>query len=507
MKRLFQGLALFVVIVSVIWVVVLWRWQVTSRDMSTRDIVVYLGLLPIAVFMLVLMGRWAWRGADERATRRAAEASASAPAAATPAAGSDEAERHATVQLLAACLVTAAGSSASELVSAARDGTPRPGLDAELRDDDGLPILSARVADVDGLKTEVEADTEPHLALLRSQHPEWADHVISEHAWRALSSLRTPLASAVDVLAPWADALVAEDARQPAEVGRRVDTGSARCVRVLIGWPVGWNALEQELGRIVATEWLTRSGARALPGTLFALNAQAVGGEELLLQADGLMQTLARANRSEPVIVAACHSTVSAVAVAELEDAGVLHHAQKRPKGQFAAEAAAALVLAGANWPAAPDADQPPPHLHRPALLRRDKSIDALGKTGPQTAMQAIDSALGASRLDAAAVASLVGDADQHTERATEFYRAAADTLPHLDASDDIRAIGHVTGAVGGVGALLVVACAAEVARSAEQPCMALTVGDGHARLALVVLPSAPVAPGLPDEARDATSA
>ncbi|MEO7055526.1 MAG: hypothetical protein ABI281_08855 [Caldimonas sp.] len=40
MKRLFQGLALFVVIVSVIWVVVLWRWQVTSRDMSSRDIVV-----------------------------------------------------------------------------------------------------------------------------------------------------------------------------------------------------------------------------------------------------------------------------------------------------------------------------------------------------------------------------------------------------------------------------------------------------------------------------------
>ncbi|MEO7055525.1 MAG: hypothetical protein ABI281_08850 [Caldimonas sp.] len=459
------------------------------------------------MFAIALMGRWAWLGVDERATRHAADSSAAANVTATPAADSDEAERHATVQLLAAYVVSAAGSSASELVSAAHDGTPRPGLDADLRDDDGLKMLVARVADLDGLQVEVEADAELHVAALRSQHAEWGDLEISEHAWRALAALRAPLADAVDALAPWADALVAEPANPPAESGRPVDSGNARCVRVLIGWPLAWNALEQELGRVVATEWLTRSGARALPGTLFALNAQAIGGEDLLLQADRLMLMLARAHHSEPVIVAACHSMVSAEAVMSLENAGLLHHAQKRPKGHFPAEAAAALVLAGADWPAAPDADQTPPHLHRPALLLRDKSVDAPGRTGPQTAMQAIDSALGTGRLDAATVASLVGDADQHTERATEFYRAAAHALPHLDAGDDIRAIGHVTGAVGGVSALLVVACAAEVARSAEQPCMALTVGDGHARLALVVLPSAPVAAGLPAAAPAATSA
>ena len=502
MNRLFKGLALFVAIVCVVWIAVLWRWQVTARDMSTRDIVTYLGLLPIAVFSFALLARWAWRSADQRASRRAAEASTATTAAAAAPGDVGERERHATVQLLAAHLVSAAGSTAAELMTAARDGSPRPDLDAELRDEEGLPVLTARITDVDGQHLELEQETEAQLAALRGQHPQWAARVIADHVWRALAALRGPLDRAVDTLAPWAGHFVAVPDKAAAP-NQAVVPGSERSVRVLLGWPLGWSDFEQELGRVVAADWLARSGAGALPGVRFAISAQAVGGEQLLLQADSLMQTLARAHHDEPVIVAACHSTISAEAVAELERAGMLYQPQKHPKGQLPAEAAAALVLAAAQWPAADDADGPAPvpHLHRPVLLRRDKSIDAPGKVGPQTAVQALMSALGASRLEAAAMAGLVGDADQHTERAAEFYRAAAEVLPHLDAGADVRAIGHVTGAVGGVGALLVVACAAENARALEQPGLALTVGDAHARLALVVLPAAPVAVALPSVA------
>lgn len=488
MNRLFKGVALFVAISCVVWIAVLWRWQATARDMSTGDIVVYLGLLPVTVFVFALLARWAWRGAGERASRNAAAAAASPSTTATTTTGVDEGERHATVQVLAAYVATAAGSSPSELMTAARDGAPRPGLDGELRDDDGLPVLAARIADADGLQLEVAAESETLLATLHVARPEWADHAASETVWRALAILREPLARAVDSLAPWVALLVAESEPEAA----KAETGNERCVRVLLGWPAGWSDFEQELGRVVAADWLARQGASVLPGARFAISAQVVGGEELLLQADRLMQTLARAQHDGPVIVAACHSAIGSAAVAELEREGLLYHSQKRPKGRMPAEAAAAIVVAGPKWPAAADADGPLPHLHRPALLRRDKSIDAPGRVGPQTAAAAIRSALAAGGIDATGVAGLVGDADQHTERSAEFFQAAAETLPELEAGEDLCAIGHVTGAVGGVGALLVVACAAERARASEQPCLALTVSDTHARLALVALPGAP---------------
>lgn len=484
MNRLVKGIALFVAIACVVWIAVLWRWQATARDMSTADIAVYLFALPVTVFALALLGRWAWVGANERAARQADAKAAGSAAAAKPAPGVDEAERHATVQVLAAHVATAAGSSPGELVTAARDGSPRPGLDPELRDDDGLPLLAARMADGDGRALEVES--EALVEALHAARPEWADLEAADTVWRALAILRAPLLRAVDALAPWAPLLVPE-------VPPKADGGSERCVRVLLGWPAAWTEYEQELGRTVAADWLASQSAGVLPGARVTISAQAMSGEELLLQADRLMQTLARAGHEEPVIVAACHSTVGAAAIAELENQALLYHPQRRPKGRMPAEAAAVLVVAGPKWPAAEDADGPLPHLHRPALLRRDKSIDAPGRVGPQTASAAIQSALAAGHVEAAEVAGLVGDADQHTERAAEFFQAAAETLPELDASEDLCAIGHVTGSVGGVGALLVVACAVERARSGEKPCLALTVSDPHARLALLALPGPPM--------------
>lgn len=484
MNRFFKGVALFVVIACVVWVAVLWRWQATARDMTTDDIVVYLGLLPLTVFAVALLGGWAWRSFSAREAERAANVAAVPVAAPAPA--GDEKERHLTVQLLAARVLTAAGASASELLSSARAGEPRPALDAELRDDEGLPLLAARIAAVDGLALEQEAQ-EP-LAGLRAHRPEWAGLPVPEHVWRAVAALREPLEQAVEALAPWAPRWAAVDASRPAAAN---DDGN---IRVLLGWPAGWSDFEQELARTLAAGWLARLAAAVLPGARFTITAQALGGEDLVLRADQLMLALARAEQHAPLIVAACHSAIGAEAVAALEGSGQLFSA-RRPKGAIAAEAAAALVVAGADWPAAPDADAPVPHLHRPALLRRDKSIDAPGRVGPQTAVAAMCAALVGSRLEASAVTALVSDADQHTARAAECFAAAADVLPDLEPGDDVWTVGHVTGAIGGVAALVLVACAAERAHSGESPCLALTVGESFARLALVAVPAAPVDP------------
>ena len=483
MSNFVKGVALFVLISCGVWVAVLWRWEATARDMSTRDIVVYLAVLPLTVFGLALLLRWAWRGAEQRQAAAAAAAASAAAAAPAAAPRADDARRHATVQLLAAHLVCAAGASAAELQAAAKEGAPRPALDPELRDEDGLPVLTARIPGLD--TAALAAPLEAPLARARAKRPEWADLTPPEHVLRALAALQEPLAQAVAALAPWGARFApAPDAPRGQPPGRRV--------RVLLGWPADWSAFEQELGLAFATGLIEATGGEPIPVACFMPTAHPGSGEALLLHADRLLQAMAREGHDDPLIVAACHSAIGEAAIDALERDGLLFTSQKRPKGRMPGEAAAVLVLAAAGWPAAPDADGPVPHLHRPALLRRDKSVEAPGRVSSEMVLQAMTQALAASQLGAAAVATLACDADQHSARGAELHGGALALLPSLDTNEDMRLLGSVTGAVGAVSALLVVACAAERAQADDKPCLAATLGDAFARLALVVLPGPP---------------
>jgi hypothetical protein len=84
------------------------------------------------------------------------------------------------------------------------------------------------------------------------------------------------------------------------------------------------------------------------------------------------------------------------------------------------------------------------------------------------------------------------------------MHGATLGLLPQLDAAEDLRLLATVTGAVDAVGPLLVIACAAETARSNDQACLAATFGDALARLALVVRPGPPASPGTTPAPADA---
>ena len=493
MSRIFKVAALFALIACGVWITVLWHWQATSRDIGTRDIVVYLLALPVTLFVFALLLRWAWVGVADKQAQRSAASDAAADAGPAAGATKDDPERHATWQLLGAHLVCAAGDSASALQAAAKDGAPRPALDTELRDADGLPIITARIQDLDtaAFATTLEAP----LQSVRARRPEWAELAPGDHVVRALAALERPLVAAVDSLLPWSVRFVAEPSARGTG-GAQAAPAPERRVRVLLGWPADWSAFEQELARLCVLDGLATSGGSLIPAACFAVTVHAGSGEELLLHADRLLQTLAREGRDEPLIVAACHSAIGDAAVEVMERAGSLYGAQ-RPRGQMPGEAAAALVLAGADWPAAPEAaaDASQPHLHRPTLLRRDKSIDAAGRVNAEVVSQSISHALATARIGADQLAGAVCDADLHTARTAEFYGASMGLLSALDSTEDMRLLATVTGAVGVVSALLVVACAAERAVSAEKPQLAVTLGDAFARLALIAWPARPPVP------------
>lgn len=502
MTQFFKGLALFLVITCIVWVAVLWHWDSSHHELSIADIVIYLAALPLVIFGVLIGLRWAWTGAQPRREAALAAAAAAAAAARTAATAgtadstptSEDALRFATAQLLGAYATCAGGATPQELLIAAAEGKPRPAFDAELRDTDGLSVMCARLKD---LQTEpLATQLEPLLQAQRQQRPEWVGLAFSEHALRALAALVEPLQNALRGLQPWATRLGAPDQAAPsaAPPPRQGAAPVLPMVRLLLGWPEGWSELECA----VATDWVQHQWPEHtdIPMERFVCTAQASSGEALWLQADQLLQTLAREGRSDVLLVAACHSDLSDSAVAALEQQGRLFSAQRQPKGLMPGEAAAVLLLAHEDWPAAPDVDLPAMRLHRPALMRRDKSVEAAGRVNSQCLQDTAADALAASRVAAAAVAALVCDADQHSPRGTELFGATLALLPQLDPTEDMRLLGTVTAHTGAVNVLLVLAAAAQRARDDDQPCLALCLGDRFMRLAVLARPAALAAPG-----------
>lgn len=487
MSKILKTLLLFTLVTFVVWVAVLWHWEVTHREMTVSDIVIYLGVLPLAIVGLILAFGWAWKGAKERAAAPPAPAAGSGPAA-PPA--QEDAQRHATVKVLAAHVCSPTGEAADDMLAAAEAGKPKPELFDALRDDDGRPVVCARIASMD---TEAfKQQLEPVLAAVRGHKPEWEHAAWPEHVVRALTALQEPMGKALQSLQPWAQQLGAAppDDAPPASAA---PTGKPNAmVRTLVAWPLEWSEFDIALANGWLRSCIGDVSATPIPASRFAVDAKPLTGEELLLKADQLLQLLAREGRNDVVLVAACHSGISEAAVGQLSRERRLFSPEHHPKGVMPGEGAAALVLALPQWPAAPDEEDPPVHLHRPCVAKRDKSIEAAGKVSSDCLRQAVGHALTAGRIEPDKVGALVCDADQHSQRSTELFGTTLELLPHLDPTEDMRLIGVGTGHTGVANALLVVAAAAARARSADKPTVALTLGDAFWRLALLVRPAAP---------------
>lgn len=482
MNRAFRSLALLVAIACFVWVAVLWHWQSTQRDMSVEDIGIYLVALPLTLFVLALLGRWAWNGAAQGArSREEAAAQAAAAGTAAPPPSADEAQRHATLQLLAAEACCAAGEDIASIAGAVAEGRPRPALDPELRDGSELPLMTARMADLDVEAITPEIDEA--VAAARIRQPSLSRESFGPEAARALAALAGPLERVVAAIEPWRSLFAAPDATPHAPL-------KPALLRVLALWPADWSTNEAA----IAAEWLAASLRRSgpvpaaqvlplvLPGTASAVDPWRV--------VEDALQRSEAEGRRDALLVVACHSAIGAASVRRLEASGRLF-TSSTPKAPIAGEGAAALLLAPSNWPAASDDADPAPRLHRGALAQRDKPVDAAGRVGSTVAEACLAQALASGPFPADSIAAAAHDGDGHTARAGEALAALLATLPQLDAEADTLAIGALAGQLGRAAPLLTIAVAAHRARALDKPCIALSVDDARARLAIVARPAA----------------
>ena len=495
-----KGLALLVALCCLVWVGMLWYWQSTQHDMSVNDVLLYLGVLPLTLFALVLLGGWAVRGAAAKgdAVAQAKVAVAAAPVAAPAAPSRDEAARHATWQLLAAHGNTSIGVGADEWLAAAEANQPMPSLDKELRDDAGLPVMTARVADLDS--AALLDELEPFQEAVQPLHP---DLTLSASFLRALALLREPLAAAVADLAPWAETLATPrpaTARSSANADTAMPLADAR-VAVLVAWPGGLNAFESEIARQWLLDRLEQAGEGLVASARWSVlpsvadpaepASASLAGPRLWQLADAWFEAQRRDERLDALLLMAAYSAIAPDALDRLQSQHRLF-GTGNPKGTIPGEAAAVVLLAPAAWPADAESDKPVPHLHRAAVAQRDKSIDAARRSTHDLLRQLVVQAASAANLAPEALKAVVNDADQHTPRSAELFGAMLDELPKLDATEDMRMFGQLCGHIGACSTLMTVAVAAHQASQSEQPCLALSLGDAQWRAALVALPSAP---------------
>lgn len=494
LSTFFRALAFLVAVCCLTWVAVLWWWQRTGHSAQVQDLVLYLGVLPIAVALALLGLRWVWRRAAARqaAVAGAALASAPGPAAAVDAgaAGGVEAQaRHATLQLVMFGARSVAGEQAGDLLEAAAAGKPLPAPDAELTNDDGLPVLCARMRDQLLDLDVVRSEMEPLFPLVQQRLPDAQATETPEHVLRALAALKPAMETPRDFL--WSQhqaALMAlEDGGASMARLPPAQRPPLPALRVLLGWPAHWSPWDQALARTWVEHCLQGEACDLTKGYAVSYAAVSGAGEELWLRADQMGHG---ATRTPWLLVAGCDSDVDPVRVDALAGAQRLYDASARPGGCIPGEAAAALLLAPAGWAPPADADMPTVRLHRPALLRRDKSVEAAGRVGHRELGEACAQSLEAAQIPAADLGMVVCDADQHSPRSTELYGMAVDALQHLDPVEDMRLLGKVTGHTGTASALLVLAAAAEAVKSLKKPVLALCVGDSHLRMALVLKPS-----------------
>lgn len=453
MKSWIKGLALGVAVTCVVWIGVLWHWRSHPQEVGVTDLWIYLGVLPLVVWGLLLAGRWALTRAWQK------QAGATAAAEPAPLAAGEPAPVAARWWLMGQWLQLPAAQDAAGLLDAVEAGAPRPTPDAELRDDQGLPVLSARTASLD---TEAIAAEWPQPTPL------------GEAGLRALASLQPVVEGALGKLQQWGDRLgISEAVQGPASPAHRV--------RVLVHWPDHWS----EAAQTGALQWLRaqldRQAGPGLPTAHWPVQVVPGDGVSLLMQADKLLETLARQACDDLVLTLACHSDLDSAAIDRLLRERALFQSQHQPRGVMPGEGAVGLLWATQPWPQ--DDDEPGVLCSRPQAAHREQSVDAPGRTRARELTQAVDELLSRQQQAAEQICALVTDSDQHTARATELFAVSLGRLPQLDPAEDMRLLGPIVGHLAGVAPLLTLAAGADWVAQGHAPLLAVSVGDRHARL------------------------
>ncbi|MHA4866241.1 hypothetical protein ACXZ1M_00905 [Duganella sp. PWIR1] len=487
------------------WGASIFYWRETNRVPAASELVLYLLVLP-----LLLLGAW-WL-ARKAWTRVTAPATASPAAGAAGAVGADAGTAAIApapplppaLTIAASALRVPHGDSVSALRAAVADNRARPSLDKELSDDDGYPILSARLEDAGD-------------AALRDDLLQWLqarqldDPRFDQGQWRALaaaSAVAAELAAQASVhigLAPWLEQQ--EERRQGRLPPNSVAVPAPPSLRLLALWPDDWQPQQREL----AQQWLhhvadeagwpaallapataplarnhTVAGGRADAGGHAHADADAGTDADAGLVLAALLQRCADAAHPCLAIVIAAGSHLSEAGIDRLSSQNALYTA-KQPQGRIPGEGAAGLLLADAATAGHLGGGSTLQALHHG---RRLTSADEVRRDTDTSLADAVNHALQAAQVDGAAITLVAADTGHRTSRVTELMHVVTAAAPQLDPGVDVISAGGSCGSCGAVAWLTALALGDAEAQDRNAPVLCISNEDPYHRYAALLRPA-----------------
>ena len=467
---------LVTVVFALAWIGAIAYWRQTPSQPDNTELAILLLAVPLSILLLC------WLGAV-----LASRLLAASPGPVAPTASASDTATTATppqaappLVLVASALRVPHGNCARELAGAMADSRRKAGLDPELVDADGYPIMAARVAAAD--------DPALQLAMQRWQGVQRIDEVcFSDEQWRALT-----LASAVTTEL---GQRVAQHAGLAAmgEQQQSVAPPQLPALQILLLWQTGWSA-EQ---RAIAAFWLRHLVAReGWPADRIAMDPELAGEPSNATTAALLARLSAQHRSGHPVLALAiaCGSHISDASVSRWAASNELH-TPAQGQGKMPGEGAAGLLLADPVQ--AQLLGSALPVLVRSAEGQRQASIDASKRTDASVLRILTDLVLADSATDAAQVALLVADTGNRSNRVMETMGLAGALLPQLDTGDELLQVGAVSGTCGAVPFVSALALAAWHSAELRAPVLCLSNEDPQRRCSALLWPAPAAAPAL----------
>jgi len=449
------------------WIGAIWYWRATNRMPATDDLVLFLLVLPLALLLLV------WIGKKVHTRMSAAAASAAAPVAAAEVEAAPAAAAP-SLTIVAAAVRAPHGESADQLYAVLAEGAARPALDDQLYDDHGFPVMTARVADNDpaALREELES-------WLTARGLDAAS--FSDEQWRALNAGSAVLAE----LAAWLGTHP-----QIGEHTARIDPRAPTTLPLLHLLPV-WSADWSTETRALADEWLRHLLVQAgWPHDRLAPTATQANAH-----VNGLLNTLltdAATDTTAPVLalLLACDSRLSEGAIDALSGAGRLFTA-RNAQGEVPGEGAAGLLIADAAQAALLAPGEEAVLLRGAASAELPGSADVAKRVDGSVLRRITEALLKHTQVAAADIAALTADTDHRTGRVMEVMDLVSEQFKELDPAADLASVGAACGSCGAVTYLTALAVARQAALERSGPVLCIGNLDPYRRDVALVAPAA----------------
>lgn len=465
-------------IVLLVWISVVVYWQSTARSPSEADLLIYMALLPL----LVAGAAWGvykvvFQPKPLTAETTGAPTNQAATKAMEQAAMREQAEREWTLNIVATSLHTSSGKSASEVLTNLLAGKIEPALDPELKNPDGFPVFSARIADLD------TADLQETLAEWQKACGQ-TDVVWSESQYRALHLASESLRELAGQVAMHSGL---QQYLQHKEEGRTVNDEMVIPLRLIAYWPGHWPAEKQS----TASSWAkSLVAAEGWPESRILLQESVADRSDPIASLDRV-NVGANKNQLPTVgLLVACDSTIDQETVDSLAAAAHLFGGANT-RGVKPGELAAGLLFADSAQSLLLGAG-PFPVLHRASWASREKSADERGRVSADLLGKLVDLALKSAGLDASTIKMVSSDNDHKPSRESELAEMLNATLPDLDFGKDAIKVAQACGSMNHFTTVAALCVAHQYVVDEQAPAICVSLQDPLMRTAVVLSPSMP---------------